>query len=93
LWETRWFAGANVSAIARSNGLDPSQLFTWRRKAIASGVVAPLDGSPSRPVRFTRFEAIRSDTVEIVIGDVVVRAGGDVEPDRLADVIRAVRKA
>jgi len=24
---------------------------------------------------------------------VVVRAGGDVEPDRLADVIRAVRKA
>jgi transposase len=62
-------------------------------QAIASGVVAPLDGSPSRPVRFTRFEAIRSDTVEIVIGDVVVRAGGDVEPDRLADVIRAVRKA
>ena len=26
-------AGANVSAIARSNGLDPSQLFAWRRKA------------------------------------------------------------
>lgn len=80
-------AGANVSAIARSNGLDPSQLFTWRRKAIASGVVAPF------PVRFTRFEALRSDTVEIVIGDVVVRAGGDVDPNRLADVIRAVRKA
>jgi transposase len=36
---------------------------------------------------------MRSDLVEIVIGDVVVRAGGDVEPDRLADVIRAVRKA
>src|SRR5512143_1018708 len=48
--------GANVSAIARSNGLDPSQLFAWRRKAIASGAVAPLGGSPSRPVRFTRFE-------------------------------------
>ena len=25
-------AGANVSAIARSNGLDPSQPFAWRRK-------------------------------------------------------------
>ena len=24
-------AGANVSAIARSNGLDPAQLFAWRR--------------------------------------------------------------
>jgi hypothetical protein len=53
-------------------------------------VVAPSGGSPSRPVRLTRFESMRSDTVEIVIGDVVVRAGGDVEPDRLADVIRAV---
>jgi transposase len=82
-----------VSAIARSNGLDPSQLFAWRRKAIATGVVAPLAGAPSRPVKFTRFESMRSDLVEIVIGDVVVRAGGDVEPDRLADVIRAVRKA
>jgi len=86
-------AGANVSAIARSNGLDPSQVFTWRRKAIASAVVAPMDGSPSGPVKFTRFEAMRSDMVEIAIGDVVVRAGGDVEPDRLADVIRAVRRA
>jgi transposase len=86
-------ARANVSAIARSNGPDPSQLFTWRRKAIASGLVAPLDGSPRLPVRFTRFEAVWSETVEIVIGDVVVRTGGDVEPDRLADVIRAVRKA
>jgi transposase len=36
------------------------QRFTWRRKAIASGVVTPLDGSPSRPVRFTRFEAMRT---------------------------------
>ena len=50
-------------------------------------------GAPSRPVKFARFEAMRSDLVEIVIGDVVVRAVGDVEPDRLADVIRAVRKA
>ncbi len=86
-------AGANVSAIARSNGLDPSQLFAWRRKAIASGMLAPLGGSPSRPIQFTRFESMRSDIVEIVIGDVVVRAGGDVDLKRLADVIRAVRKA
>src|ERR1700719_2782192 len=59
-------AGANVSAIARSNGLDPSQLFAWRRKAKGSGVVAPLVGN--QPVKFVRLEAVRSDTVEIVIG-------------------------
>lgn len=86
-------AGANVSAIARSNGLDPSQLFAWRRKAKSSGMVAPLIGALNRPVKFARFEAVRSDMVEIVVGDLVVRAGGDVEPNRLADVIRAVRKA
>ena len=86
-------AGANVSAIARSNGLDPSQLFAWRRKAKASGVVVPLAAAASKPVKFARFDAMRSDMVEIVIGDVVVRAGSDVEADRLADVIRAVRKA
>lgn len=86
-------AGANVSAIARSNGLDPSQLFAWRRQAKASGVVVPLAAAASKPVKFARFDAMRSDIVEIVIGDVVVRAGSDIEPDRLADVIRAVRKA
>jgi transposase len=86
-------AGANVSAIARSNGLDPSQLFAWRRKANGSGEVAPLVGAPNKPVKFARFEAVRSDMVEIVIGDVVLRAGGDVELNRLVDVIRAVRKA
>jgi transposase len=86
-------AGANVSAIARSNGLDPSQLFAWRRKAKASRVVAPLAAVANKPVKFARFDAMRSDTVEIVVGDVVVRAGCDVEAERLADVIRAVRKA
>src|ERR1700730_6900083 len=82
--------GANVSAIARSHGLDPSQLFGWRRKALASGVVAPLSGA-GRAVKFARFEAVAGEMAEIVIGDVVVRVGSDVEPERLAAVIRAVR--
>lgn len=53
--------GANVSAIARSHGLDPSQLFAWRRKALASGMVAPLSGARGRVVKFARFEAVASD--------------------------------
>lgn len=85
--------GRNVSAVARSEGLDPSQLYAWRRKALSSGMVAPLTKGASKPATFTRFEAVGSDTVEIVIGDAVVRAGGDVDPDHLAKVLRAVRKA
>ena len=85
--------GANVSAIARTHGLDPSQLFAWRRKALASGLVAPVSGTRSRAVKFTRFDAETAELVEIVVGDVVVRVGSDVEPDRLAAVLRAVRQA
>ena len=84
--------GANVSAIARSHRLDPSQLFAWRRKALASGMVAPLSGG-GREVKFRRFDAVTAEMVEIVVGDVVVRVGSDVEPERLAAVIRAVRQA
>src|SRR5882757_2711139 len=64
-------AGANVSAIARLNGLDPSRLFAWRRKAKPSEVIAPLAAAPSKPVKFARGGETRSDMVEIAIGDVV----------------------
>ncbi|THK33591.1 transposase [Ensifer sp. MPMI2T] len=85
--------GANVSAIARSRGLDPSQLYAWRRKALSSGMVAPLTEGSSAPVKFTRFDAVGSSMVEIVVGDVVVRAGVDVDADHLAKILRVVRKA
>lgn len=48
--------GANVSAIARAHGLDPSQLFAWRRKALASGMIAPLFAG-SRVVKCKRSPA------------------------------------
>lgn len=85
--------GANVSAIARSHGLDPSQLYGWRRKALSSGMVAPMAEDDTGPVKFTRFEATSGGMIEIVVGDVVVRAGGDIDPDHLARVLRAVRTA
>ena len=85
--------GAAVSAIARSHGLDPSQVYAWRRKALASGMVAPLTAGQIKPVEFTRFETVVSDKVEIVVGDAVLRVGGDVDPDHLVKIIRAVRKA
>ncbi|WP_235984148.1 IS66 family insertion sequence element accessory protein TnpB [Bradyrhizobium australiense] len=47
----------------------------------------------ARPIKFARFEAVAGETMEIVVGDVAVRIGSDVEPERLAAVIRAVRQA
>jgi transposase len=83
--------GANVSAIARSAGVDPSQLYGWRRKALSSGAVRPLPEATGSEVRFARVEPVASPVVEIVIGDILVRAGGDVAPEHLAKVLRAVR--
>jgi transposase len=84
--------GANVSAIARGAGMAPSQLFGWRRQARAAAIRNKAVDS-DRPLRFERFAAVSCALVEIVIGEVVLRAGSDVGPDHLANVIRAVRKA
>lgn len=85
--------GANTSAIARAAGLDPSQLYGWRRKALASGMVAPLLEAPNKDVGFALVEPVAVSTVEIVVGDVVVRVTGDIDADHLAKILQAVRKA
>jgi transposase len=48
--------GANVSAIARSAGVDPSQLYGWRRQARASGAVKAMPVAHDE-VKFARVEA------------------------------------
>jgi transposase len=83
--------GANVSAIARQAGISPAQLFGWRRKAMQAGVV---QCDPHEPrLGFVEVTSPSSAMVEIVIADVVVRVGSDVDPDHLTRVIRAVRQA
>src|SRR5258705_11830735 len=73
--------GVNVSAIARRAGMAPSQLFGWRRQALAArAAIGNGAEDPGRPMRFERFAAVSRALVEIVIGEVVLRAGSDVEP-------------
>ena len=86
-------AGANVSAIARSNGLDPSQLFAWRRQAKASGVVVPLAAAASKPVRLDVRAGAHHHIADNNLYYVAPHRIKAHKFDRLADVIRAVRKA
>ena len=83
--------GANVSAIARREGIAPSQLFGWRRQSIRKGTVTALDagGGP----HFVEVETTPAAAIEIVLDGVVVRAGAEVTEDHLRRVIRAVRTA
>ena len=80
--------GASVSGIAHRIGIHPSQLFAWRRDARAERTYL------SRPSRREAAVAGMADAViEIAIGQVVVRAGVDVDEAHLQRVIRAVRSA
>ena len=83
--------GANVSAIARREGIAPSQLFGWRRQALCTGSVTALDagGGP----HFIEVETTAGAAIEIVLDGVVVRAGAEVTKDHLRRVLRAVRTA
>ena len=83
--------GANVSAIARREGIAPSQLFGWRRRAIRTGTVMALDASGGS--RFVEVETAATAAIEIVLDGVVVRASAEVTEDHLRRVIRAVRTA
>ncbi|NLS74775.1 IS66 family insertion sequence element accessory protein TnpB [Bradyrhizobium brasilense] len=80
--------GASVSAIARRIGIHPSQLFAWRRDARAEL------HCPSRPSsREVVVTSVAGAVIEIAIGEVVVRAGVDVDEAHLQRVVRAVRSA
>jgi transposase len=85
--------GANVSAVARAAGVDPSQLYGWRRKALASGAVATLPDAGREEAKFARVETTETSSVEIVIGAVVVRVSSDIDPDHLTMILRVVHKA
>jgi len=86
--------GANVSAIARREKVPPSMLFGWRRK-LATAKKASLAAQPvaiDKP-RFARVEIprnVRSGMIEVVVGQVVLRAGSDVDAEHFAKLIRGV---
>jgi len=81
--------GASVSAIAHRIGIHPSQLFSWRcdaRTGQGGSSVAVTVEADSGPI-------CARAVIEVVIGDVVVRAGADTDEAHLSRVIRAVRSA
>ena len=97
--------GANVSAIARSYEMAPSQLFRWRREAqrpsaAGAGSATVSAGSTKETLSFVEITS-SSDGVErplagvceLHISDATIRFGEDVCVERIVDLIRAVRRA
>jgi len=76
----------NVSALARSMELAPSQLFAWRRAATKRLANAAMSSGNQVAVE-------RPERVEIEIGDAVVRVPADIAEADLRRLLRVVRQA
>jgi len=92
--------GANVSAVARSHGLTPQQVFAWRREAVrraqegdcTSGTAfaeVRVAGTPAVPCSIGPVPGV----VELTVSDVTLRIGPSVPTSRVRDLLRAVRSA
>lgn len=88
--------GGRVADVARRYGTTRWQVYDWRKRlrdgrlalpesvATAPGFAALVVEEPARP------QTVRC-AIEIVVGDVVIRAAPDVGEEHLSRVIRAVR--
>ena len=86
--------GANVSAIARTHGLSPQQVFTWRRRAAGKSRKqerAAVAGPSFAMVAVDGMDA--GGVVEIAVGPVLLRIGPAVPAARVKEILQAVRSA
>jgi transposase len=85
--------GANVSEIARAHGLSPQQVFEWRRRSARAGGDGRDTGMGPTFAAVELVDSEAGGTVELVVGDVVIRVGPAVTIGRLQAILRAVRSA
>jgi transposase len=81
--------GANISALARSLEITPSQLFSWRGGAAARKATKAKAGGRAS----AEPNATKTRRVEIEIAGAVVRVAADIAEDDLRRLLRAVREA
>jgi transposase len=59
--------GHSVSQVARQRGINPSQLFTWRRQARAKGLISDAGSKPSvaPALTFTPVEVVEEPVAAV----------------------------
>jgi len=78
----------SVSAVARRHGVNPNQLFRWRRQ-----FQQEAEQRLEAPIAAAGAEApvVASSVLEVVVGAITVRVGAGVEVAALKRVLRVVR--
>ena len=87
--------GVTVSEVARRHDLRPNHLSSWRRLAKDGKLVVPnLAGAEFAPVvlepEAPPSTAAPESAVEIVHGQVTIRLDAGTQPDRIAEIARAL---
>ena len=91
--------GVKVVDVARKHGATRWQVYDWRKKLQTGQLVVPENVAAlpafaelvvEGPVTRTS-SAVSSPDLEIVVGDVVIRAGADADEVQLTRAIRAAR--
>ena len=91
--------GAIISEIAQRYGVTRWQVYDWRRQFRTGRMTLPNESVPSPAFVSLVVEdesqpsRPASDLIEIAIGNIVVRAGRDVDEAHLARIFRAIRAA
>lgn len=93
--------GVTVADVARRHCMTRWQVYDWRKQMRKGNLVVP-ESVAALPIfaelvvddtaTTAPLAATRSD-LEIVVGDVVIRAGADADEDQLTRAIRAARAA
>lgn len=88
--------GLCIADLAREHGLAPQLLYTWRSEAKRGRLGPPAERSPLfAPV--VREDAApsagSSDEIVLEIGEIRLRVGPDVAPERVAALLGALRGA
>ena len=91
--------GVKVADVARRHGTTRWQVYDWRRRARKGRLAPSAETTPSAAFAAVGVEeaqpgpAVRRSGIEVVVGDVVIRAAPDAAEGHLARVIRAARAA
>lgn len=91
--------GAKVADVARRHGTTRWQVYDWRRRAREGRLALSAKTTPSAAFAAVVVEEVRPGLagrgpgIEVMVGEVVIRAAPDAEEAHLARVIRAARAA
>ena len=91
--------GVKVADVARKHGTTRWQIYDWRKKLRTGQLVVPKSVAALPVFAELLVEGPTTDTspaggppdLEIVVGDVVIRAGADADEGQLTRAIRAAR--